>query len=177
MKKILYTLLLYCFSLAIGHAQSGTITVRKLPNADCNLFKSQGIAPLLQNKTWQMTKMYLDSIPLHDSLPDSYQFVFKADSVQNADSLILFVIRKVGTNEEGSAFKYTINQSTNIISLFHGADGTFQKAFKVVCLTPGHLAFTFVESGKDGQGNPKTFAMEYRFLVDYTWEYSRLSQH
>ena len=52
--------------------------------------------------------------------------------------------------------------------LIGATTGTLQKVFKLVCLTPGHLAFQFDEMSKDIP--PRTVTMEYRFLVDYTWE-------
>ena len=134
-----------CFSQSSG--QYNGINYNVL-NVDCNYYRSKGIAPLLQNKTWQMTQMYADSIPVDESLSKSFQFVFSADSLQTESELVLAVLRTVRDTVVNLNFKYKINQTASTISLFNGETGDLQKIFKVTCLTPGHFALTFPENGK-----------------------------
>lgn len=171
-KNIILFLALFVFFAISLKAQTQFVSYGNYTRCE-EYFLNTNISPLLANKTWQMNQMYADQVPVNDSIPKSFRFVFAFDSLQPTTSQILTVLRKVGVNESGVEFKYTINDVANTISLFHGETGVLQKTFTVTCLTPGHLALTFTENGKDASGNPKVFNMEYRFLVDYTWEYSQ----
>ncbi len=113
-----------------------------------------------------MSTLYVDSIPMNDTIPKSYQFAFKGDSLQHPDSLVLYIIRKIGSYQTALEFKYQIDQTNGLIKVYKGDTGELQRTFKVVCLDYDHLAFQYTEPDKDDP--TKTLHIEYRFLADYS---------
>lgn len=139
----------------------------------CDGYKYDGMRDLLQNKYWQMSTFYVDSIPLNDSIPKSFQFVFARDPSKMADSLVLYLIRKIGSYTTALEFRYTIDATNNLLKIYSYTDdgtalrnpNTPDKIFKVACLNPDHLALQYTEPDK---ANPaKTAYVEYRFMADY----------
>ncbi len=176
MKKVLF-LIFITFYGVLGYAQVNTrnFTMSSfIP--DCLGYKYDGVFDLLENKAWQMTTWYVDSIPLNDSIPKKIKFLFASDSAQNASTMILYFIQKSGNKETALEFTYKIVYNSNynsspVVSIFTADPNVnppvLQKTFTVTCLNFDHLALTYQEPAKDGSG--KTLNVEMRFMADFSY--------
>lgn len=133
-----------------------------LPIDACHFYLlNGGVAKTLTNKHWVIQKVYADSIPLPDSLFVNVQYLFD----QNGEFVMLSNVQNLQPDAKG--FDYTINEATSTIQVKTHETNTLLTEFHVICLNQGHLAF-YYDTPTD---NPnKIVRLEFRFLVDYTWE-------